>query len=37
MECIYISPLLWDKSFGPVQRFYNLVEVSQKAVEEQEL
>lgn len=37
MECIYISPLLWDKGFRPVKRFYKFKEVVQKAVEEQEL
>lgn len=37
MECIYILPLLWDKGFGHVKWFYNLKEVVQKAVEEQEL
>lgn len=37
MECISISPLLWDKGFGHVKIFYNVKEVIQKAVEEQEL
>lgn len=37
MECIYISPPLWDRGFGHVKRFCNLKEVVQKVVEEQEL